>query len=116
MLQDFILLFLRQNSFSKSQDEQNKLRAISKSANPNAFKDKITDQKFFSRNFKLKSDSATSSQNNLAMAEQNHANIMRYLNDNNSSDSEINMNANKASNNTNSYGKNYLYKGYLYMI
>lgn len=45
-------------SFSKSQEELFKIRT--KSANPNAYQDKITDQKFFNRNFKLKSDSSTS--------------------------------------------------------
>lgn len=93
--------FNRQASFSKSQEEVNKMRV--KSANPNVYKDKITDQKFFSRNFKVcaKSGSASSSQNNLA--EQNHANIMRYLNES-PSDSDM-YTARINSNNTNTNGE-----------
>jgi len=78
---------------------------MSKSANPNAYKDKITDQKFFSRNFNLKSDSISSSNNNLAITEHNHANIMRYLNENNSSDSDINVSTKKSISSSNVNGK-----------
>lgn len=68
----------------------------SKSANPNAYKDKISDQKFFSRNFKvqMKPSSATS-QNTL---DQQHANIMRYLNES-PDDSDVYLNRNNNNNN-----------------
>ena len=94
-------LLFRQQSSSKSQEELNK-RQGSKSANPNIYKDKITDQKFFSRNFKVqaKPGSATSSQTNLA--EQNHQNIMRYLND---SPDETEMYNPRVTNNSNQNSK-----------
>ena len=70
----------------------------SKSANPNAYKDKISDQKFFSRNFKVQiKPSSANSQNTL---DQHH--IMRYLNESpDDSDIYLNRNNNNYANNTN---------------
>ena len=68
-------------SFSKSQEELFKLRT--KSANPNVYQDKITDQKFFNRNFRLKSDSSNSinEYNNTSLNQSQQQQPQRYLND-----------------------------------
>lgn len=75
----------------------------SKSANPNAYKDKISDQKFFSRNFKVQiKPSSANSQNTL---DQQHANIMRYLNES-PDDSDVYLNRNSNNNYANNISTN----------
>lgn len=78
----------QQRNSSKSQDDFYRYRL--KSANPNAYHDKITDQKFFNRNFKLKNtetlNSNANSNNDLNYNSLNGGNsssfgMQRYIDD-----------------------------------